>query len=168
MPRSVKVVIALLALALLVRTRFEGPIPMDTACMEPTIAMGRHVLADKLTIHWWALKRGNVLVLISPLSEDKRVVRRVIGLPGDIVEIRNKRVLINDLDLPEPYAQHAKAWETKESDTMGPVTVPARSIFVLGDNRDLADDSSSWKNAAGQHVYFVPFENVIGIARKFF
>jgi signal peptidase I len=80
---------------------------------------------------------------------------RVIGLPGDSIEIRNKRVLLDGTELDEPYADYAEGMVGKmltPRDNLGPVTVPAGTYFVLGDSRDRSYDSRFWGPVAGDAI----------------
>ena len=93
-------------------------------------------------------ERGDIIVFMFPEDETKDFIKRAIGLPGDIVEVRNKRVWINGELLPEPYTQHVdKAivpHQIQPRDNLGPLTVPPDSYFVMGDNRDQSLDSRFW------------------------
>lgn len=101
-----------------------------------------------------ALQRGNIIAFKSPRDEGDDFCKRIIGLPGDTVEIREKVVFINGQRLFEKYIRHNDALdfsqftdqyvipkELKKRDSLSPITIPAGKYFVLGDNRDLSDDS---------------------------
>ena len=94
--------------------------------------------------------RGEVVVFRSPRDQDRDFVKRVIGLPGETVEIVNGTVYVNGLELVEPYL------DRKDNTTMAPVEVEQGTVFVLGDNRGASNDSRSWGP--------VPTENLIGRA----
>ena len=95
-------------------------------------------------------KRGEVVVFRSPRDADRDFVKRVIGLPGDTVEIVNGTVYVNGLQLLEPYITK------RDNTTMAPVQIESGTLFVLGDNRGASNDSRSWGP--------VPAENLIGRA----
>ncbi|MCY4528804.1 MAG: signal peptidase I, partial [Chloroflexi bacterium] len=94
--------------------------------------------------------RGEVVVFRSPRDPDRDFVKRVIGLPGETVEIVQGTVYVNGLELVEPYL------DRKDNTTMAPVDVDQGTVFVLGDNRGSSNDSRSWGP--------VPAENLIGRA----
>jgi signal peptidase I len=133
--------------------------------MEPTLPVGRHLFADKLSLRLRFLRRGDIVILRSPLGDGEDLVKRVIALAGEAVELREKKVFINGRELEEPYAQHKRALERLDGDSIGPLIVPEGKIFVLGDNRDESRDSSVWKNASGERIYFIPIEDVVGLVR---
>jgi signal peptidase I len=118
--------------------------------MIPTLLIGDHIYIDKSIQHGWKRpERGEVIVFRFPEDETKDFIKRVIGMPGDIVEIRNKNVYVNGIPLEdESYTQHIDLNIIDQSinprDNFGPVTVPATSYFVLGDNRDQSLDSRFW------------------------
>jgi len=92
--------------------------------------------------------RGDIIVFMFPEDETKDFIKRVIGLPGDRVEVRDKNVYINVQPLSEPYTQHVDPsilpHQVQPRDNLGPLTVPSDSYFVMGDNRDQSLDSRFW------------------------
>jgi len=115
--------------------------------MAPTLVSGDHILIDTST-SWNGkrLERGDIIVFLFPEDETKKFVKRVIGLPGDTIHIRRKTVYVNDTALDDSaYTQRIDPGFLDEQvsprDTFGPVTVPADSYFVMGDNRDQSLDS---------------------------
>ena len=139
---------------------------VPTESMTPTILVGDHFFLDKLafpanypvaiqkylpnrTIH-----RGEIMAFWSPESPDLRLVKRVIGLPGETVEVRHRDVYINGRKLTEPYAVHTDPVEFARRDDYGPVTLGPDQFFMMGDNRDNSNDSCFWGPA--------PCQNFIG------
>jgi len=94
-------------------------------------------------------RREDIIVFRYPVDPSKDFIKRVIGLPGDIVRIQDKKVYVNDHLLEEPYAVHSDSRilpaGVSPRDNMSGVTVPANSLFVMGDNRDESYDSRFWK-----------------------
>ncbi len=143
---------------------FES-IYIATASMEPTLPVGGHYFSDKMTLRLRAPKRGDIVLFPSPTGQDIDLGKRVIATPGETVELRQKKVFINGTELEEPYARHKREGERLIGDTLGPLTVPADGVFVLGDNRDESEDSSVWKNSAGEPIYFIKIADLRGVVR---
>jgi signal peptidase I len=135
---------------------------VPTESMTPTILVGDHFFLDKLafpanypeavqkylpsrTIH-----RGEIVALWSPESPDLRLVKRVIGLPGETLEVRHRNVYINGGKLDEPYAVHTDSAELDRRDNFGPITLGPDQFFMMGDNRDNSNDSRFWGPAPRQ------------------
>jgi signal peptidase I len=149
---------------------------VPTESMKPTILVGDHFFLDKLAfpanypaairpyLPHRSIRRLDIIAFKSPTDGNIPFVKRVIGLPGETVEIHGKSVYINGRKLDEPYKIHVDsttysddAWtpeELKVRDNYGPVVVPRESYFVMGDNRDNSNDSRYWG--------FVTWEEVIG------
>jgi len=129
---------------------------VPTESMSPTILVGDHFFLDKVafpanyphalqkflptrTIH-----RGEILAFWSPQDPNTRLVKRVIGLPGETIELRHRMVYIDGRKLEEPYAVFNDSRNIPQRDDMAPVTIPADSYFMMGDNRDNSNDSRFW------------------------
>jgi signal peptidase I len=123
--------------------------------MLPTLEVNDRLLIDKLSYRWSNPQRGDIIIF-SPTQKLKQknvrdtLIKRVIGLPGETVEIKEGRVYVNNQLLPEQYIAESLRYH------WGPVTVPSNSYLVMGDNRDRSYDGRYWG--------FVPRENVIGKA----
>jgi signal peptidase I len=130
--------------------------------MTPTILVGDHFFLDKLafpanypeavqkflparTIH-----RRDIVALWSPETPDLRLVKRVIGLPGETIEVRHRDVYINGRKLDEPYTVHTDPVEYARRDEFGPITLGPDQFFMMGDNRDNSNDSRFWGPAPRQ------------------
>ncbi len=163
--RLLKLIVIALAVVLPVRSWVAEPIYVASPSMEPTLKTGTLLILDKLTLRVRAPRRGDVLSFRSPVDE-RDLLKRVIALPGETVEMREKAVWINGKELDEPYAVHSRAGERLEGDNIGPLIVPENSFFVLGDNRDESNDSSVWKDAEGNPVHFLRLALIQGLARR--
>jgi signal peptidase I len=145
--------VAIVALVLLValgqRAVAEGAY-VDGSSMEPTFHNGQYVMLDK-TVYLLSggPHRGDVIVFRYPLDPSRDFIKRVIGVPGDSVEMRNGVLLINDKPVPEDYLPSDIV-----TNNFARVQVPAYDYFVLGDNRGNSSDSRVWG--------FVPRDNIIG------
>lgn len=154
-----------LAVVLPMRAWVAEPIYVASPSMEPTLRVGTMLILDKLTLHARDLRRGDILSFRSPV-EDRDLLKRVIGLPGETVELKAKAVYIDGKPLEEPYAVHSRPDEKLVGDTLGPIVVPEDGVFVLGDNRDESNDSTVWKDKEGHPVYFLRFRHIQGLARR--
>ncbi len=153
------IVIAFL-IAMFIRTFFVQAFKIPSTSMVPTLLVGDHLLVNKFIYGThipftdkviWRLKtpkRGDILVFKCPIEPDKYYVKRVIGLPGEIIEIRNKVVYINGKKIKDPWGRHYDKTiyprEVNPRDNFGPFKIPKNSYFVMGDNRDESFDSRFW------------------------
>jgi signal peptidase I len=160
------IVIAVI-LALFVRTFVVQAFKIPTGSMENNLLIGDHLLVNKfvfaptLTRAESALlpidpiRRGDILVFKYPEDPERDFIKRVIGLPGETLELRDKKVYINGKGLDEPYVHFLFPFDpTSSGDTgvadfdvrrnYGPVTVPPDHYFMMGDNRDNSQDSRYW------------------------
>ncbi len=171
------IVIAVI-LALFIRTFVVQAFKIPTGSMEENLLIGDHLLVNKFVFGPTAsrperavlpvgtLARGDVVVFKYPVEPDRDFIKRVIGLPGETIEVKEKKVYINGKPFQEPYvhflappAAQSELHEVTSFDVReryGPVTVPANQYFVMGDNRDNSQDSRYWG--------FLPRENVKGKA----
>lgn len=125
------------------RIRVEG------ISMEPNLTDGEFVLVNKLAYRWNDPQRGDVIVFYYPLDPSRRFIKRLIGLPGEVVDIRDGEVYINDRKLIEPYTNSPTAFD--DTWRLGP-----GETFVMGDNRDDSSDSRRWGP--------LPLDEIIGKA----
>jgi len=159
------IVIAVI-LALFIRTFVVQAFKIPTGSMEENLLIGDHLLVNKFIFAPTAspieravlpvgtIKRGDVIVFKYPEEPERDFIKRVIGLPGETVELKDKKVYINGKGLDEPYVhflqppgQNSEFHEVTSFDVReryGPVTVPSDHFFVMGDNRDNSQDSRYW------------------------
>lgn len=144
--------------------------------MADTLVAGDHVLVDRFTYGLWIPpvgmwvfesrppERGDIIVFRDPADESRRFIKRVVGIPGDVVEIRTKQVYINGEPLEEPYALYTDPASSSPSRApqgfYGPATIPKDKLFVLGDNRDHSQDSRFWG--------FLARQEIVGRARRIY
>ena len=162
-------------LALFIRTFVVQAFKIPSGSMEPTLLVGDHILVNKFiygvkipfirktVIPVIQPKRDDVIVFIYPLDKSKDFIKRVIGLPGDKIEIDGKELQINGEVYSDRYGFYTEQEEGAldsplKKNRFGPITVPEGHVFVMGDNRDHSFDSRFWG--------FVPLKSVMG--RAFF
>ncbi len=153
------IVFALL-LALFIRSFIVQAFKIPSGSMIPTLQVGDHILVNKLTygirspfwdsylLHFKKPQRGDVVVFIFPEDRSKDFIKRVIGIEGDLIEIRNKKVYVNGKPLEDLHAHFEgdppERGAMNIRDDYGPRRVPENQIFVMGDNRDRSYDSRYW------------------------
>jgi signal peptidase I len=118
---------------------------LPSASMAPALMIGDRVIVNKKYYTDNKPKRGDVVIFPDPSAPNKDYIKRVIGLPGETVEMRGKKVYINGQPLEEPYVMGTSEGELSPAirgmEKFGPVTVPDGKLFVLGDNRANSEDS---------------------------
>jgi signal peptidase I len=159
------IVIAVI-LALFIRTFVVQAFKIPTGSMEENLLIGDHLLVNKFVfgptetgaertlLPVGTIKRREIIVFKYPEEPERDFIKRVIGLPGETVEVREKKVYINGTALDEPYVHFlappsapSELHEVTSRDVrerFGPVTVPADQYFMMGDNRDNSADSRYW------------------------
>jgi signal peptidase I len=148
-------------IALFATTFVVQAFKIPTGSMESNLLIGDHLLVNKfvygMNAGWFArilpykeLKRGDVIVFKYPLSPDTAYVKRLIGLPGEKVEMIGRTVHINGQPLEEKYTQYIDAGSTYEH--YGPFDVPPGQYFAMGDNRDNSQDSRFWGCVPRNHI----------------
>jgi len=169
-PRRLALLVALaVAVVVPLRAWIGEPIYIASPSMEPTLKVGAHVFLDKLTFRFRDVRRGEIVVFRSPVGEDHDSVKRVIAVPGDTVELRDKKVFLNGHSLQERYVRHTRGGEKLTGDDLGPLTLPPGSYFLLGDNRDESKDSSVWTDPeTGEPLPFVGRDAILGKVRGVF
>lgn len=142
-------IIIAVILAFVIRTFFFGMYWVPSESMMPTIAVDDRLLVTKFSYWFEAPQRGQVVVFHSEQNDDKNMVKRLIGLPGETIEFRNNQLLVDGIVVDEFYLSA----DTYSMD-YGPITVPEGEYFVCGDNRMHSLDSRFWG--------FVDKEEIIG------
>jgi signal peptidase I len=145
----VAVIVGALVVALVVKTFLVQAFSIPSASMEPTLQRGDRVLVNKLSYDLHDIRRGDVIVFELPADQVgsdgiKDLIKRAIGLPGDVIETRKGVVYINDKALDEPYLPAGTLTGDPDDPTNPPIerqTVPDGHVYVLGDNRSNSADS---------------------------
>ncbi|HPJ97544.1 MAG TPA: signal peptidase I [Syntrophales bacterium] len=153
------IIIAIL-IAVFIRTFVVQAFKIPSGSMKPTLQIGDHILVNKfiygVKIPWLRNtvfpvtepQRGDIVVFIYPQDRSKDFIKRVIGLSGDKIEIKNKVIFINDRPYQDGHGVYVDNYvipgALQPRDNFPPVIVPPDSIFVMGDNRDQSYDSRFW------------------------
>lgn len=134
-----------------------------TRSMEPTMPTNSRWWMDKITMRFRPPGHGEVIVFQSPLTAEKELIKRVIAIGGDKIEMRQKMVFLNGQKLKEKYVEFIKGNTVFAGDNMGPLTVPMDYFFVLGDNRDESGDSRTWRDpVTNKRIFFIPRKLIRG------
>ncbi len=165
-------IIIAVIIALFVRTFVVQAFKIPSGSMKPTLQIGDHILVNKFIygvkipyiqktlIPINEPEREDIVVFLFPQDRTKDFIKRVIGVGGDVIEIRNKKIFLNGSPCSDIHGAHTDNLILPSSiqprDNMGPVKVPVGSIFVMGDNRDQSYDSRFWG--------FVKLKDVMGKA----
>ncbi len=142
------------------RTFVVQAFKIPSGSMKSTLLIGDHILVNKFIygvkipfLNFTLIpikdpRQGDIVVFKFPEDPKKDFIKRVVAVPGDTVQIRNKKVYINDKPMEDPYGTHLDPHVipagARPRDNLGPVTVPPDSFFVMGDNRDHSYDSRFW------------------------
>ncbi len=157
---NVEAIVVAIILALFIRTFVVQAFKIPSGSMKETLQIGDHILVSKF-IYGVKLPfvnktiipikdpdREDIVVFKFPEDPDKDFIKRVVGLPGDVIEIRDKRLYVNQKPLKGDYAVYKESHiippGMQPRDNFGPETVPPNSLFVMGDNRDHSYDSRFW------------------------
>jgi signal peptidase I len=117
--------------------------------MEPLLHDGDRIVVNKFIYRFEPIERGDVVVFWYPREPSVSFIKRVVGLPGDTVEMRAGRLFVNGREVPEPYIPPAY----RERDSYPPVAVRPGYYFVLGDHRRSSNDSRSWGEVPAKYIY---------------
>ena len=129
------------------------PFQISNEAMVPAFLPGDHVIAHRAAYHAAEPQRGDVVVYRYPDEKGTLFLHRVIGVPGDRIEVRHQVVSVNDGALTEPYVQHTDpSMAGNVRDNLGPITVPPDAYFVLGDNREESLDSRFLGPIGKEHI----------------
>ncbi len=144
------VIILAFVTAFVVRTYIIQPYRIEMTSMVSTLHPNDLVLVDKISYKIHPPRRGDIVIIIPPTNKKERYIKRIIGLPGETIEIKNNEVYINGKPLREPYMHSPMPQD------MPPTKIPEGYVWVMGDNRSVSLDSR----------YFgpVPIKNIIGKA----
>jgi signal peptidase I len=157
---NIEAILVAVLLALFIRTFVVQAFKIPSGSMKQTLQVGDHILVNKF-IYGVKLpylqktiipvkqpRRGDIIVFKFPVEPEKDFIKRVVGVAGDVIEGRNKKIYVNQKPIAEDYVIHTDSHVdpagTHRRDNFGPIEVPEGKLFVMGDNRDQSFDSRFW------------------------
>lgn len=148
----IKAIAFALVLALAIRGYVFEPMIVPTGSMIHTIEIGDRILVNKFIYRFEPLKRGDIVVFKYPDDPRQTFVKRLIGVGGDVIEIKDGILYRNNVPVQEPYLKEPMVG------SFGPYRVPEGYFFMMGDNRNNSKDSRFWENK------FVSRDQIVGKA----
>ena len=164
-------IVVAVILALFIRTFVVQAFKIPTGSMEPNLLVGDHLLVNKFVfaptvsglertlLPMRPIVRGDVVVFKFPEDPERDFIKRIVGLPGETIEVKGTQVLVNGTAIVQPFAHfllphdpNALVNDGDPRERYGPVTVPAGHFFAMGDNRDNSQDSRYWGFLPGHYV----------------
>jgi len=124
---------------------FTARIRVEGGSMAPSLHNGEFVGINRLAYRWNDPDRGDIIVFRFPLEPEGRFIKRIIGLPGDTVTVREGQVFVNNIPLDEPYVSAPPHYD-------GTWTIEEGHVFVLGDNRNNSSDSQNWGSLRTEEI----------------
>ena len=157
---NIEAILVAIVLALFIRTFVIQAFKIPSGSMKQTLLIGDHILVNKFIygvkvpfsqttiVPITNPKHGDIVVFKFPEDPSKDFIKRVIAVAGDVVEVRDKQVYVNQKLLNHDFGIHTDSYifpsSVQPRDNFGPVVVPEKSLFVMGDNRDQSYDSRFW------------------------
>jgi len=138
-----------IGLALVIIVFLYQPVKVEGTSMAPLLSDQERIFINKFVYRFEPISRGDVVVFWYPLDRSKSFIKRVIGLPGETVEIRQGSLFVNSKAVPEPYVPP----QYEDLSDFGPVRVPADSYFVMGDHRISSNDSRVFGPVSSRYIY---------------
>ena len=138
-----------IGLALVIIVFLYQPVKVEGTSMAPLLSDQERIFINKFVYRFEPIQRGDVVVFWYPLDHTKSFIKRVVGLPGEMIEIRQGTLYVNGKTVPEPYVPP----QYEDSSDFGPVRVPRDSFFVLGDHRISSNDSRVFGPVSSQYIY---------------
>lgn len=143
-------------LALIIVTLIIQTFKIPTGSMIPTLNIGNHIMVNKFIYYFRKPKRGDIIVFVYPVNPKKDFIKRLVGLPGETIQIKDGSVFINGEELKAPQAIAERYYYNEGMYGEGLIKIPDNTYFVMGDNARNSKDSRFWG--------FVPKKNLLGKA----
>ena len=136
-------------LAFIVIVFLYQPVQVEGTSMMPRLTNHERIFINKFVYRFEAIQRGDIVVFWYPLDPSKSYIKRVVGLPGEWVSIKDGRVYVNNKALPEPYVPPGYL----DHESYPPVDVEPDHYYVLGDHRESSNDSRVWGTVDRKYIY---------------
>jgi signal peptidase I len=155
------------ALAAVIIVFFYQPVKVEGTSMAPLLSDQERIFINKFVYHVGEIRRGDIVVFWYPMDMSKSFIKRVVGLPGDLVEMRQGHVYLNGKELEEPYVPA----EYMDAADYAPVPVQPGEYFVMGDHRSSSNDSRMFGPVAAKYIYgkavfaYWPIEQFGGLSK---
>src|SRR5580658_2781674 len=138
-----------LSLAIVIIIFFYQPVKVEGTSMTPLISDQERIFINKFVYRFEPIERGDVVVFWYPLDRSKSFIKRVVGLPGETIELRRGHLFIGDRGLAESYVPDSFF----DGSSYGPLQIPANGYFVMGDHRDSSNDSRMFGAVSREFIY---------------
>jgi signal peptidase I len=144
-----KDILLAVVIAILMVVFLYQPVKVEGTSMQPELVDQERIFVNKFVYHFEEIHRGDIVVFWYPKDPSKSFIKRVIGIPGDIVSVKNGRVYVNGQLLEEPYVPRSY----QDLDSFPIVRVKEDHYYVLGDHRNASNDSRSWGLVPRKYIY---------------
>jgi signal peptidase I len=145
----VRDVIISVVIAAIVIVFLYQPVKVEGTSMMPWLTDQERIFVNKFVYRFGEIRRGDIVVFWFPLDPSKSYIKRVVGLPGDVVEINRGAVIVNGQSVHEPYVPE----QYRDHMTYPPVKVEPDRYYVLGDHRNASNDSRTWGTVERRRIY---------------
>jgi len=145
----VKDILLAVVIAILMVVFLYQPVKVEGTSMQPELVDQERIFVNKFVYHFEEIHRGDIVVFWYPKDPSKSFIKRVIGIPGDVVSVKNGRVYVNTRLLEEPYVPRSY----QDLDSFPTVRVKEDHYYVLGDHRNASNDSRSWGLVPRKYIY---------------
>ncbi len=125
------------------------PVKVEGTSMAPLLHDQERIFINKFVYHFGPVQRGDIVVFWYPMDRTKSFIKRVVGLPGEVIEGRQGRIYVDGVLLPEPYIRP----EFTDRSSFGPVRIPPGHYFLLGDHRSSSNDSRVFGPVEERFIY---------------
>lgn len=138
-----------IGLAVVIIVFFYQPVQVEGTSMAPLLSDQERIFINKFVYSFEPIHRGDVITFWYPLDQTKSFIKRVIGLPGDTIDIRAGELYVNGKHIPEPYVPA----NYFDDSSYGPIQIPPEEYFVMGDHRDSSNDSRIFGPVPRKFIY---------------